>query len=132
MNSYVTVTADFSSAHLYSQPLWSSEKNRAEFGRCHTEHGHGHNYRAQATFAGGEAAALQLALNEVVRVLDHEHMNFVIPEFRAPPPGKPAVVPTTENVSLWIWERLKKGAHGGSLTKLRVFETEDLWVEIEA
>lgn len=126
MTTTVTVTADFSSAHFYAQPAWSEEKNRAEFGRCFTRYGHGHNYRAQATFLNSAAAdAFAKSLGEVTRVLDHEHLNFVIPEFAT-------LVPTTENIALWIWDRLKQGARGPSLRKLKLFETDDLWVEIEA
>lgn len=126
----LSVTADFSSAHFYAQPAWSEEKNRAEFGRCYTPYGHGHNYRARATFRTADSPSptsedLARALAQAVRPLDHEHLNFVIPEFKT-------LVPTTENIALWIWRRLQASPHGGRLERLRVFETEDLWVEIEA
>ncbi|MDX9731554.1 MAG: hypothetical protein RBT63_07270 [Bdellovibrionales bacterium] len=42
-----TYSREFSTAHLYHQPSWSEEKNRAEFGACFSQYGHGHNYRLE-------------------------------------------------------------------------------------
>lgn len=133
MKSSVTLSENFSSAHFYHQPVWSREKNQIEFGRCFTEHGHGHNYKVEATFADLPATALprvRSALKAVVSEFDHEHLNFIIPEFKAPAPGVPALVPTTENIAQLLWERLRAVTDGAVLIKLRLFEMEDLWVEV--
>jgi 6-pyruvoyltetrahydropterin/6-carboxytetrahydropterin synthase len=57
--------------------------------------------------------------------LDHRHLNHAVPEFAE---GK--LIPTTENIVLWIWERLApKVPDGARLVTLRLKEEEGLWVE---
>lgn len=127
MNS-VEITARFSSAHFYSQKTWSEDRNRQEFGRCFTPHGHGHNYVAKVCFnlPEGQPQLLEELRNLVLQQtdrLDHEHLNFVIPEFKDQ-------VPTTENIALWLCRRLQEQTPPARLEKVTLFETDDLWVEV--
>lgn len=121
--------SSFSSAHLYFQPDWSSERNREVFGRCFTEHGHGHNYILEVGFKVEpdtillKKEKLQELLNELTRVLDHEHLNFTIPEFKT-------VIPTTENIALYFLEKLKLSVPENQLTFIRLYEMDNLWTEI--
>jgi 6-pyruvoyltetrahydropterin/6-carboxytetrahydropterin synthase len=125
----------FSAAHRYWRPEWSEERNRATFGACANPHGHGHNYVLDVTVAGKpdpetgfsvDLAALdRLLKEEVMDRLDHRHLNHDVPEFTE---GKQ--IPTTENIVLWIWERLApKVPDGARLVILRLKEEEGLWVE---
>lgn len=125
MTKTLTVSAHFSSAHFYAQPAWDAERNRREFGRCYTEFGHGHNYRVEAAYetTAANAPTLENDLREVTTVLDHEHLNFVIPEFRA-------AVPTTENIALYLWSKLEEKNSPARLVSLRLYEMTDLWVEV--
>lgn len=119
----------FSTAHFYAQPAWSREKNLAEFGLCHTEHGHGHNYTLWLEFAGDETtleskkAELQTWMRRLVEPLEHRHLNHDVAEFATK-------IPTTENIAQWIWDRAQTLSPNHTLTSLRLFEMDDLWVEI--
>ena len=121
----LTVKSHFSSAHLYHQPLWSDKKNREVFGRCFTEHGHGHNYTLEVTFTASienilvQVQRKQNLLDGLTKILDHEHLNFVIPEFKNK-------VPTTENIALYFSSKLKNE----KVIQLRVYEMTDLWAEL--
>lgn len=130
--THLTRVVRFSAAHRYHRPEWTEEKNREVFGPCSNPHGHGHNYVLEVTVAGEpdpetgfcvDLAALDRVLGEeVVEVLDHQHINHAVPEF-----GEGKRVPTTENLVLWMWERLE-GKVGG-LWRLRLREEEGLWVD---
>ncbi|MBX3039836.1 MAG: 6-carboxytetrahydropterin synthase [Bdellovibrionaceae bacterium] len=138
MNTLIELTDSFSAAHLYHQPKWDQAKNDQEFGRCHTPHGHGHNYRVEVLFqappslqtleqgeSSPELKTHQEALHEETRRLDHEHLNFVIPEFKN-------IVPTTENIARVLMERLQARKLPWAPTRLRLYEMNDLWVEVLA
>ena len=99
----------FSSAHFYTQKNWSEEKNLETFGRCHTQFGHGHNYTLEVGFhtAPSMITSDRKTCGEILNVLthrlDHEHLNFVIPEFRDKvlPPEKIYSVKLNEMEDLW-------------------------------
>lgn len=125
----LTVSSAFSSAHFYHQPQWSDEKNAKVFGRCFTKYGHGHNYTlsvkfyvTSATFVNDQER-FQKLLNSLVKTLDHEHLNFVIPEFAN-------TVPTTENIALYFLNQLKSEVGVEALHSVRLQETDTLWTEI--
>lgn len=136
MKNFVLVTNFFSSAHFYHQPLWSNERNDLEFGKCHTPHGHGHNYRLEIEFEAPEGwtslpdleAHLQKmeisqAIEEEVDRLDHRHLNHDISEFKD-------LVPTTENIAKALLQRLIQRQLHSRISCVRLFEMDDLWVEI--
>jgi 6-pyruvoyltetrahydropterin/6-carboxytetrahydropterin synthase len=127
----------FSAAHRYHRPEWSEERNRATFGPCGNPHGHGHNYLLEVTVAGEvdpltgfcvELAALDRVLaEEVTAPLDHQHLNHAVAEFA---PG--ARIPTTENILAWLWPRIEPRLAPARLTRMRLHENDDFFVEMEA
>lgn len=125
----LSLKQNFSSAHLYHQPLWSAEENLQHFGRCHTEYGHGHNYQLEVGFKITEenlkdrSEKYQDLLKTLCNKLDHEHLNFVIPEFKTKNP-------TTENIALYFLGKLKETLSEKDLSYIRLYETTDLWTEI--
>lgn len=133
----LVLEAQFSSAHFYVQPAWSEEKNKNEFGRCYTPYGHGHNYRALAEWEISPTALssdeilelrekIQKAWYEIISELDHEHLNFVIPEFRNQ-------VPTTENICQHLVEKIKSRIQE-NLLRLDLYEMDDIgaaWVSTQ-
>jgi len=126
----MTLQSTFSSAHLYHQPAWSEEKNREAFGRCFTEHGHGHNYRLEVNFYV-TASEWEIKKDEYFTLifgltdrLDHQHLNFDIAEFRD-------VIPTTENMALYFLNELKKSVSESAIHSLRLYELDNLWTEIK-
>lgn len=127
----------FSCAHLYSQPRFSDQENRAVFGRCYTPHGHGHNYVLEAHLEGCIDSRTGLlinlldidrALKIVVDPLDHQHLNFDVPYFKDK-------IPTTEVLAQYCFRELRSHLAtafpdvGLTLLKVRLFEADDLYVE---
>jgi 6-pyruvoyltetrahydropterin/6-carboxytetrahydropterin synthase len=128
----------FAASHLYRRPEWSEEENRERFGKCAIPPGHGHNYRLFVTVEGDvdpetgfvvDLAALdRLVGRQVVEPLDHQHLNHLLPEFA--PGGE---IPTSENLLIWIHNRLQGGlGPGAMLVRLRLEEDEDLAAEWQA
>jgi len=128
----------FSASHLYRRSEWSEEENRARFGKCANLPGHGHNYRLYVTVRGEidpasgfvvDLGALDaLVTGRVVERLDHQHLNFALPEFG--PGGK---IPSSESLLEWMRGEIAgaiAGLAGNSeLVKLRLEEDEDLAAE---
>jgi 6-pyruvoyltetrahydropterin/6-carboxytetrahydropterin synthase len=132
--TYLTRAVRFAAAHRYYRHEWDEERNREVFGACSNPHGHGHNYRLEVTVAGEpdpqtgfsvDLAALDRILREeVLQPLDHRHLNHAVPEF-----GPGAAIPTTENLVIWIWDRLAPRVPGARLLRLRLHEDVDLFVD---
>ncbi len=126
----------FSAAHRYHRPDWSDERNREVFGPCANPHGHGHDYLLEVTVEGEVDAVTGFSVDlgmldgvlreEVVVPLDHQHLNFAVPEFA---PG--GLIPTTENILLLLWRRLAPRLAPGRLVRLRLHENADFFVEYE-
>lgn len=131
---YVSRKAKFSAAHRYFNPEWSEARNREIFGPCANPFGHGHNYEVEVTVEGDVDPQTGMVLNlreidqvlqeEVVSRLDHRHLNEELPEWRHR-------IPTTENLAVEIWERIKPRLDRPSarLFRVRVWESPDLYAE---
>lgn len=62
---------------------------------------------------------------EVAGPMDHRHLNHEVPPFDR-------LVPTAENLAIEIWRRLAPRFDGGArLHGVRLYETEDLYVEYQ-
>jgi 6-pyruvoyltetrahydropterin/6-carboxytetrahydropterin synthase len=128
----------FSASHLYRRPDWNEEENRARFGKCAIQPGHGHNYKLYVTVrseidpATGFVVDLgqldALIQERVVERLDHQHLNSALPEFAA---GRE--IPSSENLVRWIHRQLVDGLPAGTeIARLRLEEDEDLAAEWSA
>ncbi len=134
MTIYLTRVVRFSAAHRYHRPEWSDERNEAVFGACANPHGHGHNYVLEVMVAGTpdpltgfgvDLGALDGVLEREVRVpLDHKHVNHAVAEFAAG-----GLIPTTENLVIWIWRRLVRSIPDARLVRLRLIEEPGLFVD---
>lgn len=121
MKMNLVLETRFSSAHFYKQSKWSEEKNLSEFGRCFTEFGHGHNYRALVEWEISKddiIEEIRKQLDAVISKIDHEHLNFVIPEFKNK-------VPTTENLCEYLRKEIEKSI-SLKLVHLELFEDHDI------
>ena len=125
----------FSASHLYRRPDWSDQENLLRCGKCARLPGHGHNYRLTVTVVGEidprtgfvvDLGALdRLVLERVLDPLDHRHLNEAVPEF-----GAGREIPSSENLALWIRDRLRPALPDGCrLRALRVAEDDDLAAE---
>jgi 6-pyruvoyltetrahydropterin/6-carboxytetrahydropterin synthase len=129
---FLTRKAEFSASHYYHNPEFTQEENERIFGKCNNPHGHGHNYTLEVTVKGQvdprsgfvvDLKELKEIMNrEVIDALDHRFLNKEVPEFAK-------AIPTTENLAISIWERLKPKLKLAELHRIRVYETPDLFVD---
>jgi 6-pyruvoyltetrahydropterin/6-carboxytetrahydropterin synthase len=130
MKAYLTRRYRFPASHRLHLDDASEAENRRVFGKCNNPHGHGHNYALEVTVSGqinaqGMVCDLpeldKFVVREVVERYDHANLNC-LPEFAT-------TVPTTENLGIEIYERLKKfGA--AKIEKIRIEETRKNSFEI--
>lgn len=93
MTKSVLLEFRFSSAHLYHQPAWSIQKNKAEFGLCFSEFGHGHNYRLQVIVPDSkDVLKMKERIQTVVDLLEHKHLNFEVEDFKKQIPTSEMIV----------------------------------------
>ena len=130
----LTRKAEFSASHVCADPALTPAENRALYGSNANPHGHGHNYVLEVTIEGEpdpvtgmvfDLRKLKEIINaEVVDPMDHRFLNHEVPPFDR-------VVPTTENITIEIWNRLepKISAPQAQLKNVRLYETADLYVD---
>lgn len=130
----LTKRIEFAAAHRYHNPAWDAARNRAVFGACNNDPGHGHNYMLEVTVAGEvddqtgmvvNLYDLKRILKEVLEEFDHKHLNLDTPYFKQ-------TIPTSENIARVLWGILARQPAIGRLEKVRLFEDEDLSVDIAA
>ena len=115
----------FAAAHRLHNVQLSEEENLRLYGKCANPFGHGHNYRVEVTLSGPVNETTGMIANlaeldafvgrEVLDAFDHKNLNEEVPAFRS-------AVPTTENLCLEIFRRLRpfSAAH---LERVRIEET---------
>ena len=125
MTKIVLVASEFCAAHLYKQNRWSDAENKAHFGKCYSDYGHGHNYRLEVGFKNSQTPAFELKMKvkEATELLDHQHLNFMVPELADK-------IPTTENIAIFLLKKLHELCPIENLSHIRLSEAKDLWVEI--
>lgn len=130
----LTKRIEFAAAHRYHNDLWDAARNRAVFGPCNHEPGHGHNYLLEVTVAGEvdqqtgmvvNLYDLKQVLKAVLEEFDHKHLNLDTPYFSDR-------IPTTENIAAVLWQVLAGRTEIGRLEVVRVCEDEDLCAEVTA
>ena len=130
----LTRKAEFSASHVCANPSLSDAENRALYGMASNPNGHGHNYVLEVTVEGEtnpvtgmvfDLRELKQVINqEVVDPMDHRFLNREVPPFDR-------MVPTTENIAIEIWKRLKRRIDRPhvNLRNVRLYETSDLYVD---
>ena len=131
---YITRRETFNAAHKLWQPTWSDEKNNEVFGRCANKNWHGHNFVLFVTVCGDPDPETGFVMNlkdlstiikhEVTEKLDHKNLNLDVPFLEG-------IMASTENIVIAIWKILepKIAEYGAELSKLKLVETENNFVE---
>ncbi len=131
---YITRKETFNAAHKLSNPEWSDEQNLAVFGKCSNKNWHGHNYTLFVTVKGKPSKETGFVINlktlskivnrEVIDQMDHKNLNLDVPFMKG-------VMPSAENIAIQIWKQLEEAvqAVGGELAKVKLYETENNFVE---
>jgi 6-pyruvoyltetrahydropterin/6-carboxytetrahydropterin synthase len=128
MQCIINRRAEFSASHRYWLPELSELSNYEKFGAGARFPGHGHNYELYVSMLG-ELDQYGMVLNlsdvkhvikkEVTSQLDASYLNDTWPEFKD-------TLPTTENISRLIWQRL---APHLPLVSIQLYEHPRLWAE---
>jgi 6-pyruvoyltetrahydropterin/6-carboxytetrahydropterin synthase len=125
MKAHLTRRYHFSSSHRLHSAEMSTAENFATYGKCNNPHGHGHNYTLEVTVSGPVDRGTGMVCNlvdldgfverEVLSRYHLENLNM-LQEFAQQ-------VPTTENLSVEIFEILQRGFHEAHLERVRLEET---------
>jgi 6-pyruvoyltetrahydropterin/6-carboxytetrahydropterin synthase len=125
MKAYLTRRYMFSASHRLHCEGLTDKENWATYGKCNNPHGHGHNYFLEVTVSGRVDPATGMVCNlvdidecvqrEVLERFDHANLNS-LPEFEGE-------VPTTEVLSVRIFDILKQRLRDAHLEKVRIEET---------
>ena len=110
MKVKVSRKAHFNAAHRLFRPEWDDAKNLAVFGKCSNPKYHGHNYDLVVSVTGAidittgfviDLKVLKdLIRSEIEDPFDHKNLNEEVPEFAE-------LNPTTENIAVVIWQKLR-------------------------
>jgi 6-pyruvoyltetrahydropterin/6-carboxytetrahydropterin synthase len=117
----------FAASHRLHSAQMSDPENARIYGKCNNPCGHGHNYIVEIGMSGDVDPATGMIANltdldefvrrEVIEPFDHRSLNEEVDAFRAE-------VPTTENLCIEIYRRLKSFPKA-KLERVRVEETSN-------
>ena len=117
----------FAASHRLHNSDLSEEENSRLYGKCNNPYGHGHNYVVEVLVSGKVDPTTGMIANlrdldtfveqEVLEPFDHKSLNEDVAAFRS-------VVPTTENLCIEIFRRLKAFPKA-KLERVRIQETSN-------
>jgi 6-pyruvoyltetrahydropterin/6-carboxytetrahydropterin synthase len=117
----------FAASHRLHSAQLSEEENCRTYGKCNNPYGHGHNYTVEVRLSGSVDPATGMIANladvdafvneHIIEPFDHRSLQDEVPAFRD-------VVPTTENLCIEIFERLKAFPNA-KLEAVRIEETSN-------
>ena len=129
---YITKITNFSASHRLFNPNLSDEENEKLFDKCNNKNGHGHNYKLEITICGdvnpvsGYVIDLKLLKkiieDEIIEKVDHSNLNLDIDFLKG-------IIPSVENLAIAFWNILENKLPSGKLYKIKLFETENSYVE---
>ncbi len=129
---YLTRKEHFNAAHRLYVPHWPAEQNETVFGPCANANFHGHNFDLYVTVKGEPDPDTGFILNakelgrlmreHIVARFDHKNLNLDVDDFA----GRQ---PSTENFVKVIWKRLEPHLPPGTLFRVRLFETENIYAD---
>jgi 6-pyruvoyltetrahydropterin/6-carboxytetrahydropterin synthase len=128
----VTRREIFSSSHRLHNPNFSDAENERVFGKCSNLNGHGHNYILEVIVAGEidsqtgyviDLKVLKEIIHEnVIKKVDHKNLNLDVDFLKDK-------IPTAENIAIQIWNQLENKIPSGKLYSIKLYETENNYVE---
>jgi len=129
---YVTRKAHFSASHRLFNPTFSDEKNEQIFDKCNNLRGHGHNYVLEVTVKGHPDPLTGYVIDlkqlrdiidaTIIDNVDHKHLNYDVDFLQG-------IIPTAENIAIVFWSILEKSIPTGVLHSIKLFETDNNFVE---
>lgn len=124
--------AHFNAAHRLHNPLLSDQENKSLFGLCNNPNFHGHNYMLELKVTGeidpvtgyviDTKILKDIIQKEVHDRFDHRNLNIDTEEFKN-------LNPTAENIAVVIYNLIKPHLNPKLELALRLYETENNFVE---
>lgn len=129
---YLTRRVVFSAAHRLFNPTVSDTQNQEIYDKCNNYWGHGHNYILEVTVCGNpnpqtgyliDLKVLKNIINEIIiSKVDHKHLNIDVEMFSG-------IITSLENIAAVFWKQLENKIPNAKLHKIKIFETENNWIE---
>ena len=129
---YLTRRETFAAAHRLFKPGLSDKENFELFGKCSNPNWHGHNYTLEVTVAGEvdketgfviDIKKLKEIMHQfVISKVDHKNLNLDTDFMKG-------IIPTSENITIAIWNQLTDKIPGGKLFSVKLYETENNYFE---
>ena len=126
MKVTVSRKAHFNAAHRLYIENWSDKKNTKIFGKCSNPNYHGHNYELIVSLTGeiDPVTGMVIDLKDLKDIikkyiedpLDHKNLNLDVEHFKN-------VMPSAENICIYIWEILRKQIDLDKKIEVVLFET---------
>lgn len=127
---YITRREVFSAAHKLENCNLTNSENEKIYDKCYSIHGH--NYVMEVTLCGEidqktgylyDLKKLKKIIHKlIIAKLDHKFINDDV-EFMK------NIIPTTENLTIAIFNELKKSEIGDLLYSVKIYETENNYFE---
>ena len=127
MKAYLHRRYHFSASHRLHAEALSEYENQETYGKCNNPYGHGHNYSVEITVSGPIDAETGMVIDlveldevvqeQVVDRFDTTNLNLAEDFLHT--------VPTTENLTVRIYERLQNLFPQVKLEQVRVEETSN-------
>ncbi|MDR0792354.1 MAG: 6-carboxytetrahydropterin synthase [Chitinophagaceae bacterium] len=125
----------FNAAHRLFVPAWSDEENVRIFGLCSNPNFHGHNYEMVVKITGNPNPVTgfvidlkvlsQIIEKEILDKFDHRNLNLDMEDFKK-------INPTAENITIVIYKILREKIDKALDIQVRLYETENNFVEYPA
>ena len=126
MKATVSRKAHFNAAHRLFRSDWTDQQNKDIFGKCNNPNYHGHNYDLIVSVTGhinketGFVIDLKV-LRDIIKTeiedqFDHKNLNLDVVEFKS-------LNPTAENISVVIYNKIKKRLDSGLDLQITLYET---------
>lgn len=129
---YIARRETFAAAHRLFNPKFSNEENKKVFGKCSNPNWHGHNYVLEVVVAGEPDPETGFVLNiaelkeiieqHVLSKVDHKNLNTETDFMKG-------IIPSTENLTIAIWNVLVSKIPNGKLYAVKLSETENNFFE---
>ena len=126
MKVTVSRKAHFNAAHRLYIENWSDKENTKVFGKCSNPNYHGHNYELIVSLTGeiDPVTGMVMDLKDLKDIikkhiedpLDHKNLNLDVEYFKS-------VMPSAENICIYIWEILRKQIDLDKKLEVVLFET---------
>ena len=129
---YLTRRETFAAAHRLFKPELSDKENFELFGKCSNPNWHGHNYTLEVTVVGEVDSSTgfvldikklkEIILENVISKVDHKNLNLDTDFMKG-------IIPTSENITVAIWNQLADKVPCGKLYSVKLYETENNYFE---